>query len=98
MGIPSISCIAHTAFVHFLVPASICMQVLEERQGSNCRVNLKERGDCFGEISLMYDCARSATVASTTDAVVWVLERDVFRYETSPVYLGSLIKDVLQLA
>lgn len=53
--------------------------MLEERQGSNFRVNLKERGDCFGEISLMYDSARSATVASTTDAVVWVLEREVFR-------------------
>lgn len=55
-------------------------EVLEERQGVNVRVNLKERGDCFGEISLMYDCARSATVAATTDATVWVLERDVFRH------------------
>ncbi len=33
----------------------------------------------FGEISLMYDCPRSATVAATTDASVWVLERDIFR-------------------
>jgi cGMP-dependent protein kinase 2 len=43
------------------------------------RVNMKERGDVFGEISLMYNSARTATVAATTDAVVWVLERDVFR-------------------
>jgi len=55
-------------------------EVLQRRQGQNMRVNMKERGDCFGEISLMYDCPRSATVAATTDAVVWVLDRAVFRY------------------
>ncbi len=44
------------------------------------RVNMKERGDCFGEISLMYDSPRTATVAATTDAVVWVLDRQVFRW------------------
>jgi len=45
----------------------------------NFRVNLKERGDCFGEVSLMYSCPRTATVAATTDAVVWVLDRETFR-------------------
>jgi CRP-like cAMP-binding protein len=56
------------------------LQVLQRRQGVNFRVNLKERGDVFGELALMYNCPRSATVAATTEAVVWVLERDVFRY------------------
>lgn len=55
-------------------------EVLQRRQGQNIRVNMKERGDCFGEISLMYDSPRSATVAATTDATVWVLDRAVFRY------------------
>ncbi|KAK9867128.1 hypothetical protein WJX84_004628 [Apatococcus fuscideae] len=55
-------------------------EVLERRQGVNMRVNMKQRGDCFGEVSLMYSCARSATVAATSQSVVWVLERDVFRY------------------
>lgn len=55
-------------------------QVLQKRQGVNFRVNLKERGDCFGEVSLMYSCPRTATVAATTDAAVWVLDRDVFRW------------------
>mmetsp|Transcript_16982 Transcript_16982/g.36723 ORF Transcript_16982/g.36723 Transcript_16982/m.36723 type:complete len:708 (-) Transcript_16982:974-3097(-) len=55
-------------------------EVLQKRMGQNVRVNTKTRGDCFGEISLMYDCPRSATVAATTDAIVWVLDRAVFRY------------------
>jgi cGMP-dependent protein kinase 2 len=54
-------------------------QVLEKRKGVNMRVNVKEKGDVFGEVSLLYNCPRTATVAATTDAVVWVLERDVFR-------------------
>ncbi|KAG1658436.1 hypothetical protein FOA52_009857 [Chlamydomonas sp. UWO 241] len=55
-------------------------EVLQRRQGQNVRVNMKERGDCFGEVSLMYDCPRSATVAATVEGVVWVMDRAVFRY------------------
>ncbi|KXZ52398.1 hypothetical protein GPECTOR_9g442 [Gonium pectorale] len=55
-------------------------EVLQMRQGQNVRVNIKERGDCFGEISLMYDSPRTATVAATMDAVVWALDRQVFRF------------------
>lgn len=54
-------------------------EVLERRQGVNFRVNMKNRGDCFGEISLMYNSPRSATVAATQESTVWVLERDIFR-------------------
>jgi len=54
-------------------------EVLEKRGAVQVRVNSKERGECFGEISLMYNCPRSATVAATTDAVVWVLDRETFR-------------------
>ena len=54
-------------------------EVLERRQGVNFRVNMKNRGDCFGELSLMYSSPRGATVAATQDSTVWVLERDTFR-------------------
>lgn len=55
----------------------------------NLRVNLKEKGDVFGELALMYNCPRTATVAATTDAIVWVLERDVFRYVQPMVQCNS---------
>ena len=54
-------------------------EVLQRRKGVNLRVNMKHRGDTFGELSLMYNCPRSATVAATQDAVVWVLDKDMFR-------------------
>eukprot|EP00891_Asterochloris_glomerata_P001614 jgi/Astpho2/1614/e_gw1.00028.5.1_t len=61
-------------------------EVLERRQGVNMRVNMKHRGDTFGEISLMYNSPRSATVAATQDSVVWVLERTIFRHYVREVH------------
>lgn len=55
-------------------------EVLEQRQGVNMRVNLKEVGDCFGEIALIYNSPRNATVAATTDGALWALDRRVFKY------------------
>ena len=62
-----------------IVPILLHAQVLERRQGLNFRVNMKSRGDTFGEVSLMYNVPRSATVAATHESTVWVLERDAFR-------------------
>eukprot|EP00887_Chlorella_sp_A99_P002633 scaffold6.g2633.t1 len=54
-------------------------EVMQRRKGVNIRVNMKRRGDTFGEVALMYNCPRNATVAATQHSVVWVLERDVLR-------------------
>ncbi|WIA37000.1 hypothetical protein OEZ86_008237 [Tetradesmus obliquus] len=67
------------AATELYVVKSGTFEVLERRKNVSMRVNTKEPGDVFGEVSLMYNCPRTATVAATTDAVVWVLERDVFR-------------------
>lgn len=61
------------------VHSSVFVQVLELRQGVQFQVNSKSRGDTFGEVSLMYNVPRSATVAAKSESVVWVLERDTFR-------------------
>jgi serine/threonine protein kinase len=38
-----------------------------------------KRGDFFGELALLYDQPRSATVTAQTDCVLWSLERGIFK-------------------
>ena len=54
------------------------------------RLELK-RGDSFGELSLMYDSPRAATVKAKTTCYVWVLRRESFRKIIN--FLGQLHYD-----
>ena len=37
-------------------------------------------GDSFGELALLYNSPRAATVLCENDGVLWALERKAFRY------------------
>jgi len=62
------------------------------------------KGVSFGELALLYQAARAATVEAATDAVVWVIDRTNFQTilqasveELSKTYVGYLNKvEILQ--
>jgi cAMP-dependent protein kinase regulator len=39
-----------------------------------------EPGDAFGELALLYNAPRAATIKSKTDCVLWVLDRNTFNH------------------
>jgi len=41
-------------------------------------VKTVESGDCFGELALLYNCPRAASVESRDKAVLWRLDRETF--------------------
>ena len=43
------------------------------------KVAMREKGTLFGELALMYNSPRAATVTAVSDSVVWVLDRYTFR-------------------
>ncbi|ORE03966.1 camp-dependent protein kinase regulatory subunit [Rhizopus microsporus var. microsporus] len=43
------------------------------------KVTSYERGGSFGELALMYNAPRAATIVATTNAVLWALDRISFR-------------------
>jgi cGMP-dependent protein kinase 2 len=55
------------------------------RRGAEVKVNSKAAGDIFGEISLMFESPRTASVIATSDAMVWMLDRKSFRELTRKV-------------
>jgi len=44
------------------------------------QVTRGELGDFFGELALLYNCPRAASVVATEDASVWHLDRGTFNH------------------
>ena len=57
-------------------------QVSLLKKGTNAPQFIKsyEQGDSFGELALLYNAPRAATVKCKKDSLLWVLDRETFNY------------------
>lgn len=52
---------------------------ISKGDGPPTKVTSYEAGGSFGELALMYNAPRAATIVATSDAVLWALDRVTFR-------------------
>jgi len=66
---------------HFYIIDSGELDAYIKTNGSKAPVHVKSfgPGDSFGELALMYNCPRTATIQARTDVVLWSLDRVSFR-------------------
>ncbi len=61
-----------------------------ELRGFAVQVASRGPGDSFGELALLYNCPRAATVKASGPARVWALDRITFRYMIASTREGQL--------
>lgn len=64
----------------FLLQQGQCDCFLNQKDGSMKKVKEYKAGESFGELALMYNCPRAATIVAVSDDVVaWAMDRLTFR-------------------
>jgi len=58
----------------------------------NKEVTTMSEGTCFGELALLHNAPRAATVRAETDSKVWAIHRHIFRSTVESVTTGQLNK------
>lgn len=43
------------------------------------KIKKLEEGEAFGEVALLYDAVRTASITAITDVVVWKLDGNIFK-------------------
>mmetsp|Transcript_40280 Transcript_40280/g.114005 ORF Transcript_40280/g.114005 Transcript_40280/m.114005 type:complete len:315 (+) Transcript_40280:65-1009(+) len=63
---------------HLYVITEGLMDCYKDIDGVQTCVKTCQRGDLFGELALLYNCPRAASVVSRETSVVWELDRETF--------------------
>jgi len=62
----------------FVIESGTLDCIIKQADGSEKVVKTCEPGDVFGELALLYNCPRAASVESKDKCVLWQLDRDTF--------------------
>jgi len=71
----------------FVIEAGTLDCIKREEDGREKVVKTCTSGDVFGELALLYNCPRAASVQTRDSSVVWQLDRDTF---------NAIVKDAAQ--
>jgi cAMP-dependent protein kinase regulator len=56
-----------------------CFKTFDKEEGSK-HLKIYEPGEAFGELALLYNAPRAATIVAKDDCTLWALDRNTFNY------------------
>ena len=68
---------AHVPNLHPFYPPLADGKVEVSREGKF--LSILPSGKVFGELAILYNCKRTATIKAATDCKLWAIERQVFQ-------------------
>ena len=70
---------------YFYVLESGGAQIIRNIEGNDTLLHSPVPGDSFGEMALLYNCPRNATIVTTSDSKLWAVDRVTFRAVVSKI-------------
>lgn len=65
---------------HLFVVASGTLDCLKVIDGQEICVRVYQAGECFGELALLYNTPRAASIQAREESYLWMLDRGTFNY------------------
>lgn len=82
------------AYVAYIIQSG-SVRVFSEKDGKKVELSILEPGQIFGEVALIQDIARSASVEAIEDCNMIIITRDAFKYKLEKA--DPTIKAVLEM-
>lgn len=64
---------------YFILKSGKCQVIVNLNQQPTIKAKELEEGEGFGEVALLYDDKRTATIVAKSDGAVWVLDGKIFK-------------------
>ena len=74
---------------YFYVLESGGVQIIRNIEGNDTLLYSPVPGDSFGEMALLYNCPRNATIVTTSDSKLWAVDRVTFRAVVSKIQIAK---------
>ena len=64
---------------YYIIKRGQCQVTVNNADGQQTKLKILKEGEAFGEVALLYDAVRTATVTAVTEGSLWKLDGHIFK-------------------